>query len=150
MAAKGKFKYGNRTVPMSMSFTLADTKMEDLGLNILGVLSDGGQTIQTLLLDDRLLLKVWYYYVKEETADSWEDALAVLDETEGGLEEFREAFFTLIVNFSSPPTRKILREMWDQAKTQMKDSRRIKSMVSSYESSEEPDLTSDTIPSEKS
>lgn len=149
MAARSKFKYGSRTIPMTMTYSLALNKMSDLGIEVLGVLSDNGRTLEIILLNEKLLLQIWYYYVHEETGDSWEDALAILDETEGGLQQFREDFFALIVNFSSPPSRKYLIETWEQAKRQLKDSRKIRSMISISESPEEPESTSEDTPSEK-
>ena len=40
---------------MEMGWVLAHGKMSDLGLDILSILSDGGKTIQTILLDDRTI-----------------------------------------------------------------------------------------------
>lgn len=148
MVAKGKFQYGTRSIPMEMGFVLANGKMEDLGLDVLSVLSDGGVTLQKILLDDKTMLKVWYYYVHEETRDDWETALAILDETPNGLEDFRDAFYKLVVNFSPLQTRKLLGEMWEQIKKRMKDSRSIKSLLSSSDLLEESESTQATTLSE--
>ena len=137
MAVKGSFKYGDQSIKMEMGYGLATGKMEDLGIDILGIISDGGVTIKTILLDDRTLLKIWYHYVNEQTDDSFDKAIEILDETEGGLENFRDEFYKLVINFSPPQAREYLRETWKQIKKEMNDSKKVKSMISSTPSPEE-------------
>lgn len=148
MSAKGKFKYGDIQIPMELGWVLAHGKLQELGINVLGILSDGGKTIQTILLDDQIMIQVWYYYVHQHTNDSWEDALEVLDEGEGGLHEFRENFYKLVVSFSPSLSRDLLTEMWDKIKRDMKNSRKVKSILSSSDLSEDLGSIPQTTPSE--
>lgn len=150
MVARGNFDYGNQKVPMEMGWVLANTKMEDLGLDIIGILSDNFATLQTMLLDNKTMLRVWYYYVHEHTNDDWETALETLDNTQGGLENFKEEFFRLVVSFTGSGARKLLVEAWEQAKKEMRDSRRIKSMISSSNSSDEQESIQEDTLSENS
>lgn len=148
MAVKGKFAYGNSSVPMEIGWVFACGKLEDLGYDILSILSDGGATMQKILLDDRSLLKIWYHFVHEHTNDDWDTAIETLDQTNNGLENFREEFYKLVVSFSPPQAREILGEMWKKAKRDMKDSRRLKSMLSSSDSLDELESSQTDIPSE--
>ena len=149
MSVKGKFKYGNVQIPMELGWVLAKGKMSELGVNVLGVLSDGGKTIQTILLDDQTMINVWYYYVHEYTGDDWDKALETLDEDgEGGLDDFRENFYKLVVSFSPRLSRSLLIEMWDKVKRDMKNSKKVKSLLSSSDLSEDLELVQTTIPSE--
>lgn len=134
MPARGKFKYGSTTIPMELTWSFATGKLEDLGIDVLSILSDGGVTMQKILLDDRTMLKVWYHYVKEHTQDEWETAIETLDQTDGGLEKFRDEFLTMVVNFSPLQARKMLSQMLEKVKHDMKDSRKLKSLLSSSDS----------------
>ena len=147
MVAKGHFFYGERKIPMELGYMLAKGKIQDLGLNLLSVLSDGGETLQRILLDDETMLELWYYYVYEETHDDWDTALGVLDETQNGLEGFKEEFYNLVVNFSPSPARKALREMWVQVKDTLHNSRKVKSLLSSSASPEDSEgsVPTDTL-----
>lgn len=133
---------------MELGYALAHGKLEDLGLDVLSVLSDGGATLQRILLDDRLILKIWYHYVHEHTQDDWDMALETLDTMPKGLQDFREDFYKLVVNFSPALSRNILTEMWDQAKREMRDLRKVRSLLSSSNSSEEQESTQDDTLSE--
>ena len=136
MPAKGKFKYGNESVQMELTWSFATGKLEDLGIDVLSILSDGGATMNRILLDDRTMLKVWYHYVNEYTNDDWDKAIETLDETQGGLEQFRDEFLSMVVNFSPAPARKLLSQMIQKVKEDMKDSRKVKSLLSSSNSAE--------------
>lgn len=148
MTVRASFKYGKTTHMMELGYALADSTLSDMGVDVLSIISDGGETLQRLMLDDRLLLKVYYHYVQEATGDTWETALETLDETEGGLEAFREAFLKLIVSFTGVQGRKMLEAMIDHAKTRLKNSKEIRSMLSSSSSSEEQVSTLDDTHSE--
>lgn len=131
MSVRKNFQYDGIKIPMTLDYSLALGKFEDLGLDVLGIVADGGETLQRILLDDRMLLKVWYHYVSEETGDDWEAAIKKLDEQENGLSNFREEFFKLIVSFSNPQIRTMLEQMWVQAKKELADLQKLKSMISS-------------------
>lgn len=145
MTAKGTFKYGDRKLPMELGYVLATGKMEDLGFDALSVISDGSQ-LENLLLNDRLLLKIWYYYVQEQTGDTFEQAIQVLDVTPGGLHDFREAFLELVASFSNPQVRKLIRMGWEEAKRQMNDQQKLKSRFLSSSSQDEQESSQETTP----
>lgn len=117
----GKFKYDTKTIQMELGYKIAHTTLMDLGLDVLSVLKENNTVIQTIMLDDSLMLKVWYYYVKEATGDSWEDALDALDKTPDGLETFKKAFWDMVVGFTSPSMQDALKKMWKEVQREIKE-----------------------------
>jgi hypothetical protein len=120
MPSTGKFKHGQNTIPMSLGYVLAHGKLFDLGLDILSITKDNS-VVQTIMLDDSTMLKVWYYYVQEETGQSFEDALEILDNTPNGLEPFKKAFWDMVVGFSPTALQPTLRAVWKEAEIQIKN-----------------------------
>lgn len=132
------FKYGNKNLKMELGYLLATTTLSDLGVDILSVMKDPVVT-QTIMLDDSIMLKVWYYYVKEETGDDWKDALNILDQTVGGLKQFKDAFWDMVVGFSPPAIQEPMRENWKRIQKELKKSVDQNSNSSSSNSSPEPE-----------
>ena len=117
----GSFKHGKDTVPMTLGYVLAHGKLFDLGLDILSMTKDNS-VIQTIMLDDSTMLKVWFYYIQQQDPTaSFEEALEILDESPKGLEPFRKAFWELVVGFMPTALQPTLREMWRQAEKQLKN-----------------------------
>jgi hypothetical protein len=117
----GNFKHGKHTIPMTLGYVLAHGKLFDLGLDILSMTKDNS-VIQTIMLDDSVMLKVWFYYIQQhdETA-TFDEALEILDESPKGLEPFRKAFWELVVGFMPTALQPTLRELWRQAEKQLKN-----------------------------
>lgn len=133
----GKFKYGNETITMELGYKLALGKLTDLGLDILSMLEANNPTIQTIMLNDTIMLKVWYHFVNEANAEKWEDALEVLDKQEGGLEPFKKAFWDLVVGFSPPSVQPVLRKAWKHVQKE------IQNVDAKLSSSSSSDLSED-------
>jgi hypothetical protein len=135
----GSFKHGKDTIPMSLGYVLAHSKLFDLGLDILSMTKDNS-VIQTIMLDDSVMLKVWFYYIQQHDPDaSFEDALEVLDESPKGLEPFRKAFWELVVGFMPTALQPTLRELWKQAEKQLKNAPEKMSTTSTSPLPEEQD-----------
>lgn len=118
----GTFKYGTQTVKMQLGYHLAHTKLLDLGLDILSVLAEKNTVIQTIMFDDSVMLKIWFFYVEAALPGTeWEEALKTLDSTPGGLQQFKDAFWALTVNFFSPSMRPAIQSMWNQIKKQVEN-----------------------------
>ncbi len=119
------FKHGKDTIPMKLGYHLAHTKLFDLGIDVLAITKDN-LAIQTIMLDDSTMLKVWYYYIQEAASDgviesqTFEEALEILDEAPKGLEPFRKAFWEMVVGFMPTALQPTLKEMWKQAEKQLK------------------------------
>jgi len=135
----GSFKHGKDTVPMSLGYVLAHGKLFDLGLDILSMTKDNS-VIQTIMLDDSVMLKVWFYYIQQQDPDaSFEEALEILDESPKGLEPFRKSFWELVVGFMPTALQPTLKEMWRQAEKQLKNAPEKMSTTSTSPLPEEQD-----------
>lgn len=121
----GSFKHGKHSVPMQLGYVLAHGKLFDLGLDVLSIMKDQS-IVPTIMLDDSLMLKIWWYYISEAMKDgkiddhSFEEALELLDEQPQGLGHFRKAFWELVVGFSSTQLQPILKQMWKETEKQLK------------------------------
>lgn len=123
---------------MQLGYSLAHGKLFDLGIDVLSIMKEGNTVIPTIMLDDATMLKVWYYYIKESTNQSFEDALEVLDENPKGLEPFRKAFWEMVVGFMPSAVQDALRSTWKQAEKQLKNA--IEKTSTSSSSASQPDL----------
>lgn len=132
----GKFDHGTTKIPMTLGYVLAHGAIFDRGLDILSITKDNS-VIQTIMLDDSTMLKVWYYYVEQATQQTFEEALEVLDENPKGLEPFRKAFWELVVGFMPISLQPTLRGMWREAEKQLRNAVEKVSTISTSPSSEE-------------
>lgn len=132
---KDKFKLNGREVQLELGYYIASETLPDFGLEIMDMFSAGNQVIPTIMLNDAIMIKILYHYVKQELDLEWSEFLHELDKTEHGLEKFKETFWNMVVGFSPPSVRNHLRKMWDEAKRQLK--KNLES--SSSPSSEEPE-----------
>lgn len=135
---RNKIKVGSpgaeQEIPIFLGWRLAQGKLSELGVNVLNIFTAENNAIQTIMLDDNTMLKVWYFYVNEELGLKYEEALDLLDETPGGLEPFKQAFWELVVGFTNPVARQAAKELWDKAKLQLKKNLKNLSLDSSEES----------------
>lgn len=107
---------------MSLGYVLAHGKLFDLGLDILSIMKDNNTIVPTIMFDDSTMLKIWFFYIKEQDSTiSWEEALQFLDETPGGLEPFKKAFWDLVVSFFPITLQPTLRKGWKEVEKQIKD-----------------------------
>jgi hypothetical protein len=119
----GEFKFGTDTVKMELGFKLAYGKLNDLGLDILSITKNTQEVITTIMFDDTTMIKIWWYYINEGGyANSFEEALDVLDESPKGLEPFRKAFWDMVVGFSPTAVQDTLRSLWRQVEKEVKKS----------------------------
>lgn len=123
----GKFRHGKDDIPLFLGYVLAHGKIADLGLDVLDMMSSTNDVIPKIMLDDGVMLKVWYFYI-QDAADagvieeqSFDEALAILDESSKGLEPFRKAFWELVVGFTPTGLQSHLRSMWKKAEKELKN-----------------------------
>ena len=135
----GKFKYGHEQVPMELGWRLAHDKLFDLGLDILTITKDPARVIQTILLDDSTMLKVWFYYVSEAGIETdFMEALDVLDREPEGLEPFKKAFWDLVVGFTNPSLRDILNQGMKEIKKELRNA--PEKIISTSTSASQPEV----------
>lgn len=125
------FRYRETEVPVEITWKDALGKLDDLGVDVLSILDENNTVIQTIMLNNKVMVKVWYYYVHLETADDFETALEYL--TSEDLERFKDKFWEAVVLFSPPLVRGQLQEIWREAKKQLRSQGR-KSMNTSSDS----------------
>lgn len=131
---RSEFKLGEHKIPMYMGYRLAQNEMSELGINVLNLFSENSNVIQTIMLDDQTMLKVWFFYVDEHLGVKYDEALQLLDETPGGLEPFKQAFWEMVVGFTGPAVRPLAKQAWDQVRQQLKKNLRTLSSDSLDES----------------
>lgn len=132
-----KYSYNSQPVNLTFGYLEAYRELPKYGLDLLSIFDAENTVIQKIMLDDRVMLDVRFYFLKREgLAADFEESLE--DFTSVQMQQFREAFWEEVVNFSAPPARKALREMWTEAKRQLNSVDRI-STSSSSNSSEDQD-----------
>jgi len=104
-----------------MGYRLANTTMEDLGVDVLGAMDGTSTTVQTIMLNDKVMLRVCYYYVNEDSAIDWLDFLDELDVTVGGLQQFKDGFWDMVLGFLPPQATPALKAMRRHVEKQLKD-----------------------------
>ena len=72
-----------------------------------------------LLVDPTYTIDLCWYFTEKKVEFGKEEFYELLG-TAAGLDEFREAFWASIVNFSSPHIQKMLIEMWAEMKKELK------------------------------
>lgn len=117
---KSKFNLGSQPINLELGWLLVSEELPNYGLDILTLFQENNKVLQTILLDDATMLKIAYFYADRETGIEWVEFLKELDSMDNGLEKFKEAFWNLVVGFSSPSVRGGLQKMWVEAKKQMK------------------------------
>jgi len=108
---KKTFKYGNETIPMFLGYRLAMTKMEDLGIDVLSALDGQSTCVQTIMLNDKVMLKVAYYYVNEYRQTDFDEFLDTIDETKDFMTNFRNTFWDMVLGFMPRQAEPALKKM---------------------------------------
>lgn len=96
---------------------------EKFDFNILKLFLDEAVTRQAmlkLLLDTEFCIDLMWFFI-EKKVDFNKDTMLEYIDTAAGLDEFKEAVWASVINFSSPLIRKMLIEMWGQLKHELKN-----------------------------
>lgn len=111
------YKFDGKQIPIKITYKEAEEDLYNQGIDLLDMFSENhvGEALQKILLNDRFMLKLWWNYIEPHVKMTYEEARDKL--TPDGLQEFRDAFWEAVVNFTPPPVRKELREAWSQAKS---------------------------------
>lgn len=138
-----KFTFSGKTYPIAITWSLAHATLpEKFNIEILKLFVDEAttqRTINNLLMDDDLALRLCWFFIEPQISYDWEKFLSLLDEETEAIDNFREVFWGAVINFSSPQKRGVLGDMWKIMKRELKqlnlDS--PQSSTSSTESSQE-------------
>jgi hypothetical protein len=119
-----KFSFAGKHYPVNITWSSAyNTLPEKFDIEILKLFVNEEQTqktIQSLLADDDLALRLCWFYLEPQVQYDWDKFLQLLDEEPEAVENFRETFWAAVVNFSSPQKKGVLMEMWTIMKREMK------------------------------
>lgn len=138
-----KFTFGGKTYPIAITWSLAHSTLpEKFNIEILKLFVDETttqRTINNLLMDDDLALRLCWFFIEPQISYDWDRFLSLLDEETEAVDNFREVFWGAVINFSSPQKRGVLEDMWKIMKRELKqlnlDS--LQSSTSSTESNRE-------------
>ena len=138
-----KFTFSGKTYPIAITWSLAHATLpEKFNIEILKLFVDEAttqRTINNLLMDDDLALRLCWFFIEPQISYDWDKFLSLLDEETEAIDNFREVFWGAVINFSSPQKRGVLGDMWKIMKRELKqlnlDS--LQSSTSSTESSQE-------------
>lgn len=99
-----------RKIPITITFRDALTIYPNRGLKILNILDSNNaqETLQTLLLNDEIMLDLWKHYIAENNIDE-DEALDALDRD--NFQKFKNEVWNAVVNFSDPQMQGALREI---------------------------------------
>ena len=147
-----RYKLGTYEIILEINLSESRKLEKQFGLKLADFFVDNEKTmeaVQKLILEDEFTIDLlWYYFGNQYkvTREDMEELITSLDL----LDEFREKFWAAVINFTSAHKKKILLDLWDQVKKQIKkfDVAEMISNASSLELEEE-ELTSTASPSEK-
>lgn len=102
------FKFKESKIPLEITFKEAYKLLPKYDIKILGLLVEDNiaTTLQTIITDDLKMLSLWYEFIKDHTAGTFEDLVDEL--TPGDFKSFKETLWTAIVNFTDPQLRPAL------------------------------------------
>ncbi len=115
MTSKIRFKESD--IPIKISYKQAMYDFKDMGLNLLAIFGEESSAVQTIMLDDEIMVQVWFSYVKKHHAGTLESALEEL--TPELMNDFREKFWNEVINFMPPLTRPSLNLFMEKMKEEM-------------------------------
>jgi len=134
-----KFTFHEKAYPIIINWSSAYNVLpEKFDINILKLFvneEETQKTISNLLNDDDLALRLCWFYLEPHVSFDWDKFLQLLDEELEAIENFREAFWAAVVNFSSPQKKGVLLEMWKIMKREMRQLS-LESQISSKSSTE--------------
>lgn len=130
MTAMIKFEFKGREYPINIKYRDAIEELPDkFNIHLCEIFTDeekGLETMQRLVLDDKLCLSLMFYYL-EDSGLEWSDFLDKV--TESDLRKFREDFWTAVAVFSGPLKKGIVEQMWAQFKKDLKNAN-LEQMIS--------------------
>jgi hypothetical protein len=118
------FKLGDKRYKLKITMGMATKDLPDkFDMDILSMFCSEErmqQAMQKMVFDDSGALRLMHYFVEKESGFTYERMLEDLSDL-AVVDEFRDAFWAAIVNFSGPLKKKILMQMWQEFKKELKE-----------------------------
>jgi len=118
-----KFQFDNKDFKIDIRWKMATEILPDkFGVEILKLFVNQeavNASMQRMLLDDLLVCKMMWFFIEEETSmtyDQYVDKMSI-----SYLDTFREAFWTEVANFFGSAKRKLILDMWEMFKKELKN-----------------------------
>jgi hypothetical protein len=126
------FEFAGTKYKIEISPMMAYKDLPDrFNINLLKMFADAQSNesaMQDIIMDDNNMLHLMFYFLeKNGTKLTFEDMLNAMENLTI-LDEFRDAFWAAIINFSPPLKKGIIRETWEQIKKEMKNPESIKNL----------------------
>ena len=115
------FFFNDTEIDIDFGYKEVVTDFKKMGLDLFG-LFEGDETLMTIMVNDRVMLQVWLYYVKPY-CESEEKAIAQLKPHD--MHKFKEAFWQQVVNFTQPQMRALAVAMKAKLLERLKSPERI-------------------------
>lgn len=118
------FTLGNKQYPVEITFQEAYGPLKkDCDFNIFNMFAEDDLLPRKLLLDEEYVLNLmWYFVKKEETIQTKEVMISKITSMDT-VDEFREALWEGVVNFSSALKRPMLLDAWKVMKKELRATR---------------------------
>jgi len=118
------FTLGNKQYPVEITFQEAYGPLKkECDFNIFNMFAEDDLLPRKLLLDEEFVLELMWYFVKKEgTLQTKESMISKIPSMEF-VDEFREALWEGVVNFSSPLKRPMLIDAWKVMKKELRATR---------------------------
>jgi hypothetical protein len=115
------YKFLDRDIPIKLDYWSVTEEISPLGLDILELLGEHGErTVVKIVLDEQVMLNIWWYFIKDVFGDTPEQRKKCLQNLES-LEKFKDILWEAIVNFLPPPVRTQLQGALIEARKQIKE-----------------------------
>lgn len=118
------FTFDEKKVPVRITVPMAMTELPKLfDIKIIGMFASDEQVIaamRELVLDDDKALRLMHFFIEKHTSMSFESMIEKMKNLDV-VDEFREAFWAAVVNFSGPLKKQIILDMWTEFKKELKE-----------------------------
>lgn len=118
-----KFPFDGKDYKLEIKYRLATEVLPDkFEIELLKLFVNNeaaNSTMQRMLLDDRLVERVLWFFLEEQTSlthDQFIDKMSI-----DALDTFREAFWVEVSNFFGSAKRKLILDMWEMFKKELKN-----------------------------
>lgn len=117
------FKFQNRDYQVKIGwFQAVDEFPATFDLHLADLVSDGVKsqdTINTLMLNDNIIIKLMWHYLKPHLDIDWIEFLKKVDTKE--VHDFRTVFWESVLDFSGPLKVNLLKQAWAEMRKELKE-----------------------------
>jgi len=124
MSETPTFTFDGKRIPIVINMKMVVGELnKKFNLNVLGMFASDilvEQTMRELVFEDEKTLQLMHFFLEKEVTISYDSMLNKMENLDV-LDEFREAFWAAIVNFSGPLKKQALLEIWQIFKRELKE-----------------------------